>query len=217
MQRVDIREGADSETIALALKGIRDGYIICAPAEHGYIFLVDAFSEFAVRAMHVLRGDGNGTAAQVMIATNETLPGIARDISEDVMALTQKFWPGLLSLNLRPNRGLSWDLGDANKLDRFSVRSPKSAFLQSVLAGSGPLAVASAARAGAQPIRSLESLLVREFDVAAIFDAGELPEGPLTTIIEADIESMTIIRESAISREQLAAVVPALSMPEAIS
>lgn len=211
MERVDITGEANHDAIALAIKGIRDGYIICAPAEHGYIFLVDAFSEFAVRAMHVLRGDRNGTSAQVMIASNETLPGIARDLSEDVMALTEQFWPGLLSLNLRPNRGLSWDLGDGNQLDRFSVRSPNSVFLQSVLAGSGPLAVTSAARAGEPPIRSLDSLHVREFDVAAIFDGGELPEGPLTTIIEADLAAMTIIRESAISREQLAAFVPALS------
>jgi tRNA threonylcarbamoyl adenosine modification protein (Sua5/YciO/YrdC/YwlC family) len=217
MERVDISEGANKEAIALAIKGIRDGYIICAPAEHGYIFLVDAFSEFAVRAMHVLRGDGNGTSAQVMIASGETLPGIARDLSEDVMALTQEFWPGLLSLNLRPSHGLSWDLGDANQLDRFSVRSPRSTFLQSILAGSGPLAVASASRAGEPPMRSLDSLHVREFDLAAIFDAGELDGGPLTTIIEADLTGMTIIRESAISHEQLAAVVPALSPDKPIS
>ena len=217
MERIDISGGADTDAIALALKGIRDGYIICAPAEHGYIFLVDAFSEFAVRAMHVLRGDGNGTSAQVMIASGETLPGIARDLSEDVMALTQEFWPGLLSLNLRPSHGLSWDLGDANQLDRFSVRSPRSTFLQSILAGSGPLAVASASRAGEPPMRSLDSLHVREFDLAAIFDAGELDGGPLTTIIEADLTGMTIIRESAISREQLAAVVPALSPDKPIS
>jgi tRNA threonylcarbamoyl adenosine modification protein (Sua5/YciO/YrdC/YwlC family) len=217
MARIDISGGADTDAIALALKGIRDGYIICAPAEHGYIFLVDAFSEFAVRAMHVLRGDRNGTSAQVLIASAETLPGIARDLSEDVMALTEAFWPGLLSLNLRPNRGLAWDLGDGNTLDRFSVRAPHSIFLQSILAASGPLAVASASRVGESPTRSLDSLHVREFDLAAIFDAGTLAEGPLTTVIEADLEAMTIIRESAISVDELAAVVPALSPDKPIS
>jgi tRNA threonylcarbamoyl adenosine modification protein (Sua5/YciO/YrdC/YwlC family) len=217
MERIDISGGADNDAIALALKGIRDGYIVCAPAEHGYIFLVDAFSEFAVRAMHVLRGARNGTSAQVLIASAETLPGIARDLSEDVMALTEAFWPGLLSLNLRPNRGLAWDLGDGNTLDRFSVRSPQSIFLQSILAASGPLAVASASRAGEPPMRSLDSLLAGEFDLAAIFDAGTLKDGPLTTVIEADLEAMTIIRESAISVDELAAVVPALSPDKPIS
>ena len=42
-------------------------------------------------------------------------------------------------------------------------------------------------------------------------EAGELPAGPATTIIEADSAAMTIIREGAITREQLAAIVPALS------
>jgi tRNA A37 threonylcarbamoyladenosine synthetase subunit TsaC/SUA5/YrdC len=49
-----------------------------------------------------------------------------------------------------------------------------------------------------------------------MFDAGDLPEGPVTTIIEADSNQMTIIREGAITREQLAAVVPALSADQPI-
>jgi tRNA A37 threonylcarbamoyladenosine synthetase subunit TsaC/SUA5/YrdC len=44
-----------------------------------------------------------------------------------------------------------------------------------------------------------------------MFDGGELPAGTPTTIVQADLDGLTIIREGAISREQLAAVVPALS------
>jgi tRNA A37 threonylcarbamoyladenosine synthetase subunit TsaC/SUA5/YrdC len=44
-----------------------------------------------------------------------------------------------------------------------------------------------------------------------MFDGGELPAGTPTTIVQSDVDGMTIIREGAISREQLAAVVPALS------
>jgi tRNA A37 threonylcarbamoyladenosine synthetase subunit TsaC/SUA5/YrdC len=44
-----------------------------------------------------------------------------------------------------------------------------------------------------------------------MFDAGALEAGLPTTVVQADIDGMTIIREGAISREQLAAVVPALS------
>ena len=49
-----------------------------------------------------------------------------------------------------------------------------------------------------------------------MFEAGELTEGPATTIIESDSTGMTIIREGAITREQLVAVVPALSGDEPI-
>lgn len=213
MERIDLSAVAEKDAISLALKGIRDGYVICLPAEHGYIFCVDAFSEFAVRAMHVLRGDADGVAAQVMIGSATTLSGIAREVTEEITALAMNFWPGALSLNLRPNRGLSWDLGDNKFLDRFSVRIPSAPFLHALLMESGPLAVASAARAGEPPLRSLDSLAVREFDLAAIFDGGQLMEGLATTIVEGDSTGLTIIREGAITRGELAAVVPALSQP----
>lgn len=216
MERINLLEGDIKDHVALGAKGIRDGYIICAPLEHGYVFLADAFSEFAVRAMHVLRGDALGVAAQVLIHSPETITGLSRDVSQDTRALMDAFWPGLISFNLRPNMGLRWNLGDNGSLDRFSVRVPDSQFLRLLLKETGPLAVASAARVGQKPALNSDRIFVLESDLAVMFEAGELPAGPATTIIEADSSAMTIIREGAISREQLVAVVPALSEAEPI-
>ena len=211
MERVDLLEGDIKDHVALAAKGIRDGYIICAPLEHGYVFLADAFSEFAVRAMHVLRGDALGVAAQVLIYSSETITGLSRDVTEDTQALMKEFWPGLISFNLRPSMGVRWNLGDNGSLDRFSVRVPDSEFIRLLLKETGPLAVASAARVGQKPALTTSRIFVLESDLAVMFEAGELQAGPATTVIEADSKSMTIIREGAITREQLVAVVPALS------
>lgn len=211
MERVNLLEGELADHVALALKGIRDGYVICAPLENGYVFLADAFSEFAVQAMHVLRGDDLGVKAQVLIHSGETLSGLSRHITDEVRALTDAFWPGPLSLNLHPSMGLTWDLGDNNALDLFSVRAPQAPFVSALLKESGPLAVASAARKGMKPALSTDRIFVLESGIAAMFDGGELPAGSPTTVIQFDIDGMTIIREGAITREQLAAVVPALS------
>lgn len=211
MERVNLLEGDIKDHIALALKGIRDGYIICAPLEHGYVFLADAFSEFAVRAMHVLRGDNLGVKAQVLIHSGETITGLSRYVNDDTRALINEFWPGPLSLNLHPNMGLNWNLGDNNSLDIFNVRAPKAEFISALLKESGPLAVSSAARVGQKPALNTDRIFVLESDLAVMFDAGELPEGPATTIVQSDVDGLTIIREGAISREQLTAVVPAFS------
>lgn len=223
MERVNLLEGDIKDHVALVpgshmakaieigVKAIRDGYIICAPLEHGYVFLADAFSEFAVRAMHVLRGDALGVAAQVLIHSGDTITGLSRDVTADARALMNEFWPGLISFNLRPNMGLRWNLGDNQSLDRFSVRVPNAPFISALLKETGPLASASAARVGQKPARDTARIFVLESDLAVMFEAGELPEGPATTIIEADSSGMTIIREGAITREALAAVVPALS------
>jgi tRNA threonylcarbamoyl adenosine modification protein (Sua5/YciO/YrdC/YwlC family) len=216
MERINLLEGDIKDHIAFGVKGIRDGYIICAPLEHGYVFLADAFSEFAVRAMHVLRGDGLGVAAQVLIHSGDSITGLSRDVTDDTRALMKEFWPGLISFNLRPNAGLRWNLGDNQSLDRFSVRVPSTPFISALLKETGPLASASAARVGQKPARNTDRIFVLESDLAVMFEAGELPEGPATTIIESDSNALTIIREGAISREQLAAVVPALTADQPI-
>jgi tRNA threonylcarbamoyl adenosine modification protein (Sua5/YciO/YrdC/YwlC family) len=210
MERINLLEGDVKDHLALALKGIKDGYIICAPLEHGYVFLADAFSEFAVRAMHVLRGDNLGVKAQVLIHSGQAITGLSRYVNDDTRALIDAFWPGPLSLNLHPNMGLNWNLGDNNGLDIFSVRAPQAPFVSELLKQSGPLAVASAARVGQKPALTTDRIFVLESDLAVMFDAGELPEGPATTIVQSDIDGMTIIREGAITRAQLGAVVPAL-------
>lgn len=216
MERITLGEGSQEEHIEIALKGIRDGYVICAPLEHGYVYLADAFTEDAVRAMHVLRGDNLGVAAQVLIHSAETITGLSRDVPDDVRTLMAHFWPGLLSFNLRPNMGLRWNLGDNQSLDRFSVRAPQSPFVSELLKVSGPLAMASAARAGLPPILSTDDIWVLESALAAMFDGGTLESGPATTVIEADANGMSILREGAITREALGAHVPALLVDEPI-
>jgi tRNA threonylcarbamoyl adenosine modification protein (Sua5/YciO/YrdC/YwlC family) len=208
MERVNLLEGELTDHVALGLKGIRDGYLICAPLENGYVFLADAFSEFAVRAMHVLRGDELGVAAQVLGHSAQTIQGITRDISEDAQAMMDQFWPGMLSLTLKPNRSLNWDLGDDQALDAVSVRVPKSKFVRALLKESGPLAVASASPAGSEPMLKLNRTQLKEWDIAVAFDNGALKSGPSSSIVDFSEGQPRIIRAGAISVAEMTEVIP---------
>jgi tRNA A37 threonylcarbamoyladenosine synthetase subunit TsaC/SUA5/YrdC len=161
--------------------------------------------------MHVLRGDEDGIAAQVLVHNAATVEGIARDIPDDAKALMHEFWPGALSLNLKPVRALTWDLGDNQELDLFSVRAPKSRFVKALLKESGPLAVASAARAGHQPMLKINRADVKDWDVAVVFDNGQLKSGPKTSVVEVSDSGLRIVREGAISAKDLKAVAPSIS------
>ena len=208
---VDIREGELAHHVSLAVKAIRDGYIFAAPLEHGYAFFVDAFSHDGVRAMHALRQDPLFTAAQVMVTDESVVKGLVREINDEIESLMNSFWPGLLSLNLRPQQGLGWDLGDNRELDRISIRVPDSQFLREVLRETGPLAVASAVFTGRPPIQSTFMINALDSDLAVTFDAGDLPEGPRSTIVEADSSGIRLIREGAISLDALTAVAPSIT------
>ena len=194
-----------------ALEWIRSGFIVVAPLEHGYVYLVDAFSHDGVRAMHALRGDTLGITAQVLVGSTDTLAGIARDISSEVHAMMKAFWPGLLTLNLRPQRWLSWDLGDDKELDIVSVRVPSEDFVLALLAKSGPLACASVARAGAPPILTTVDLISSKNELVRVCDFGELTAGPLTSVVSVNETETTLLREGAITLEELSAYVPGIS------
>jgi len=207
-KEIDLKKGELTRHVNKALKAISDGYIIAIPLEHSYAFACDAFKADAVRAMHVLRGDPLFTAAQVLVGSAKTAEGVVREINSDIAALMKKFWPGMLSMNLRPQTGLSWDLGDDNQLDQISIRVPKSKFAKALLVESGPLAVASGVRVGRPAPKSLSDIFVLDADLAMQFNNGNLRKGPMTTVVEADDKGVRVLRIGAISLEEIQSIVP---------
>ena len=205
---IDIQSGEVDTHIDQALQWIRSGLIIAAPLENGYAYVADAFDQDAVRALHVLRGDALGVAAQVLISGQEVIDGITRDVSTNARVLMSHFWPGQLSFNLSAQRGLSWDLGDGKRLTQISVRVPSAQFLLALLRKSGPLAVASAALAGQPAILNVKDIAAREYDLAGIFDAGILTPAISSTVVSDNQTGVEVVREGAVSVEMLLEVLP---------
>ena len=191
MYQTDITSGDLEVHLESAAKSIRDGYVVVAPLEGAYVLLADAFFHDPVRALHVIRGDEFGVAAALLIPGFETLEGIVREISEETMSLCEKFWPGKLSLALKPHTWLGWDLGDAK---------------------TGPLAMASAAKTGKPPVRDPELLNLTDNQVADIFTEGVLEPTELSTLVESDLSGSRIVRVGAISVEEIVAVAPGISL-----
>ena len=211
MARHHLSQGELSEHVPNAVAALKDGYVIVVPLEHSYALMADAFMHDSVRAMHVLRGDALGVAAQVAIANRDLIDGIARDVSTEARLLMQNFWPGLLSLNLKPQAGLNWDLGDGNTLDQISVRVPDSQFVLEVLKKSGPVAIASVALVGSDAISDPADISYLDSDVAAIFTAGVLPKGGASTVIDLTGIRKRIVREGAISSSEITTLVSNIS------
>jgi tRNA threonylcarbamoyl adenosine modification protein (Sua5/YciO/YrdC/YwlC family) len=211
MAIIDLKSGELSEHSAKAAAALKDGYVIVAPLENSYALVADAFFHDAVRAMHVLRGDELGISAQVIIGSSAAIDGIARDINESARALMANFWPGLLSLNLKPQRALNWDLGDGQQLDLFSVRVPSAEFILQLAKTHGPLAVASAALSGKPAISDPAELKFSDLEVAAIFSSGILAQGLASSVVACDGDKPRIVRVGAISAQEITAIAPDIS------
>lgn len=206
-------EASRSELVARAVDALREGQIIIAPLEHGYVFVSDAFNHGAVKKIHQLRGDARGVATQVLVGDISTARGITREFGATITSLCERFWPGLMTVNVAPALGLVWDLGDERTLEEISIRVPASEFVREIAEISGPLAIASAAPAGRPPARNTLFFPALDSDYAYLFDAGDLPAGPNSTVVAVKGEGVLLLRQGAISLADLRSVTPNIAVP----
>lgn len=200
------------DSVSRAVSFLNAGKVIIVAAEFGYVYLADAFNADAVKTIHTLRGDNAGVASQVFIKNIDVLTGIAAPISQLQKELLENFWPGLLSVTLQSQSGLNWNLGDERRLGFINVRIPKREFLSKVLQSTGPIATASIAFAGRTVITDMSEIIIREADVAAVFDEGVLATGPATTVLKFSENEITLTREGALSLSQLQSIIPSISL-----
>jgi len=199
------------EAVSAVATRVSAGEVAIAPLESSYVFLCDAFNQDAVSKIHQLRGDLPGTACQVAIASEATLQGITQQLPESLRALAQAFWPGLLTLMVRPNSALHWDLGDGGALPTFAVRVPDQAFLREVIAKVGPVAIASATMSGQPPSLSLAQTSALPSEISLYIDGGEFTNPvPSTVVVESAPGFVHCTRIGAISLEELRKVLPAI-------
>ena len=206
-----VSESEVSEAVATAVRYINAGEVIVVAAEFAYIYLANAFDKDAVKAVHILRGDQTGVVTQVFIKDVKVLSGIAKVSNINADQLLAKFWPGLLSVTVNCQPGLSWDLGDEQSLGKVNVRVPNRKFLNRILESTGPLAAASVSLTGKPVVKDLTKLPIYESDVGVIFDEGILDSGPASTWLEISENEITVKRVGAISIEELQGVIPSIS------
>ena len=202
-----------NEAVDTAVRYIKSGEVIIAAAEHGYVYLADAFDKDAVKAIHILRGDRTNVVAQVFIGDIKVLTGITARLTQEHENLLKAFWPGLLSITMKSQLALSWDLGDERRLGKVNVRLPNRKFLNTILLKTGPLAAASVALTGESAILDLTKVSIYESDIGVIFDEGKLESGQLSTWVDISENEITVIRVGDISLEQLRSIVPTISTP----
>ena len=215
-ERISLIDASDEDfqqAVESALRYLRAGEVIIAAAEHGYVYLANAFDKDAVNAIQILRTNSPGVTLQVLVRDRNMALGLSAALTVQQQSVLDKFWPGLLSVTVKAQPGLTWNLGDDRRLGKVNLRSPKKKFLQAILEHSGPLAISSAALAGKSAVVDSNTLEVYENDIGAIFDESVLQVGPLSTLIEFSENEITLMREGAISLEDLKALVPTISAP----
>jgi len=197
--------------VAAAAQAVRAGQVVVLPTDTVYGIGCDAFDASAVSAVLAAKGRGREMPPPVLVPGARTVDGLAREVPDYARALIERFWPGALTLVLRAQSSLQWDLGDTN--GTVAVRMPDHPVALEVLERTGPLAVSSANLTGlpaATDADQAEDMLGSA--VAVVVDAGPVHGGVASTIVDCTGEEGRVLRLGALSLAELNEVLEPLDL-----
>ncbi len=195
--------------LTAAAAALRRGDLVVLPTDTVYGLGADAFSPAAVTALLAAKGRGRTMPVPVLVGTTRTLDGLVDGLGAYGEELVAAFWPGPLTLVLRHQPSLRWDLGEAR--GTVAVRMPLHPVALDLLRDVGPLAVSSANRSGQPPATTADDAVGQLGDTVAVcLDGGPCAEPVPSTILDLTGDQPRVLRPGALSVERLREVVPTM-------
>lgn len=195
-----------ADAVPKAAAGVREGRLVVIPTDTLYGIGADAFSPDAVRDLLDAKSRGTDMPPPVLVPDVRTVDGLATDVPDWARALIAEFWPGPLTVVLRAQPSLMWDLGDTG--GTVALRMPDDEVALALLKEVGPMAVSSANRTGHPASRTVvEAASQLGAAVEFYLDGGPVTGGLASTIVDCTGEEPALLRLGALSEEQVMAVV----------
>ncbi|ADG73968.1 Sua5/YciO/YrdC/YwlC family protein [Cellulomonas flavigena DSM 20109] len=195
-----------------AVHAVGRGELVVLPTDTVYGIGADAFDARAVQALLDAKGRGRQMPPPVLIPDVRTLDGLATDVPDAVRALAETFWPGGLTVILRAQPSLAWDLGETH--GTVALRMPDHPAALALLRRTGPLAVSSANRTGRPAATTAAEAHEQLGDAVAVYlDGGTAPGGVASTIVDATGDALRVVRLGALDLATLATVAPVMAPP----
>lgn len=196
-------------SLASAAEAVASGGLVVLPTDTVYGIGADAFDASAVAALLAAKGRGRQMPPPVLVASPEMLDVLAVGVPQAARELARAFWPGALTLIVRAQPSLTWDLGET--AGTVALRMPDDPVALALLRRTGPLAVSSANRTG----RPAATTVAEAHDqlgarVAVYLDAGPARGGVPSTIVDATAPLLGVVRQGAIPPAELGRIVPHL-------
>ena len=184
--------------------------VVVIPTDTVYGIAVDAFSPKAVELLLKTKGRERSVPPPVLIPKVETLSALATDLPLVASKLAAAFWPGALTMVLRAQPSLDWDLGETR--GTVALRVPDHKITLALLEDVGPLAVSSANTTGKPAAVTAQQAFDYFGDKVPVYlDGGGSPKGEASTILDLtqvrDGEAIRVLRKGALSLERIRSVI----------
>lgn len=184
------------------------GGLAVIPTDTVYGIAADAFNVQGVDMLLAAKQRGRSMPPPVLIGDRRTLDALAVDVPAVARDLIERFWPGPLTVVLRAQPSLAWDLGETG--GTVALRMPAHECTLTLLRKTGPLAVSSANISGQSAATTAQDAHEQLGNRVRIYlDAGPTPGETPSTIIDATTPEVRILRAGVLSADTLGLGSPA--------
>ena len=191
------------EAVWRASAAIRHGEVVAAPTDTLYGLLADASDRRAVRSLFRIKGRPESKPILLLVDSLARLDRVVRWRPRAFRPLTERFWPGPLTLVL-PARAEVPNTVTAGT-GTVAVRLPRSALVRALGRGANcPLTGTSANRSGRSGGRSADEVVAQLGDrVPLVLDAGRARHAQPSTIVDLVSDEPRILRAGRIGAAEI--------------
>lgn len=194
--KFDCREQL-TEGLTEAKEALEEGKLVVMPTDTVYGIAAHAFDPIAVQRLLEAKVRGRLMPPPVLIPSADIISALAIDVPGWLNKMLVSLWPGALTVVLRAQPSLTWDLGETH--GTVALRVPADERALTLLREVGPLAVSSANLSGQAPattIEQAEEMLADKVDI--YLDGGPTSGETVSTILDATSSTPRLLREGAV-------------------
>jgi len=205
------RENPEPALIAYVAEQLRQGEVLGMPTDTFYGLAADPLNLRAVDRIYEIKSRSRHKPLSLLIGSVAQAESLAKDLLPEFYLLTERFWPGPLTLIVQAAPGLPLKV-TANS-GNVALRVPAATIPLEVIRKAGvPITATSANLSGASECTTAEAVrdqLGGRLNV--IVDGGPSPSQVPSTIVDLTVEELgkscwRIQREGAVSAEEIASV-----------
>jgi tRNA threonylcarbamoyl adenosine modification protein (Sua5/YciO/YrdC/YwlC family) len=187
-----------------AVRLLKGGGVVAVPTDTVYGVAASLAYPRAVKRLFEIKRRPTAAALPILVDSLASIERLGVTWPERAERLSAAFWPGALTIVVAVSHELAALVGSTH--DTAGFRIPNHELLRGVLTDVGPLAASSANEHGEEPCR-LASEVVGAFagrdDLDGVLNGTE-GSGEVSTVIEVDGSSWRVLRQGALSAEELA-------------
>jgi L-threonylcarbamoyladenylate synthase len=192
-----------ADQIEQAIDILKKGGIVAFPTDTVYGLGANSYDEEAVLRVYEAKARPRHLPLPLLVSDVSQLTAVARDMPEIAWRLAQRFLPGALTIVLYKSPSVSSLITGGS--EKVAVRMPDHPIPISLIQGLGAPIIGTSANItdSPSPVTAQEVHYQMGDRVDLIIDGGRCRGGIASTVLDLSGESPTILREGAISREEI--------------